>query len=67
MAAAQAVVERRQQAIGVGRQIAPHDVRLLVDHMVEEARILMREAVVVLLPYMGGEQVVERGDLAPPR
>ena len=35
--------------------------------MVEEAGILVREAVVILLPDVGGEQIVQRGDLAPPR
>ena len=34
--------------------------------MVEEAGILVREAVVVLLPDVRGEQIVQRGDLAPP-
>jgi hypothetical protein len=61
--AAQAVIEHRQQAVGVGRQIDAHDVGLLVDDMVEEAGVLMREAVVILLPDMGGEQIVQRGDL----
>ena len=64
---AQAMVEHRQQAIGVRRQIDPNDIRLLVDHVIEEAGVLMGEAVVVLLPDVRGEQVVQRGDLAPPR
>ena len=34
--------------------------------MVEEAGILVREAVVILLPDVGGEQIVQRGDLPPP-
>ena len=34
--------------------------------MVEETGILVREAVVVLLPDVGGEQIVQRGDLPPP-
>ena len=35
--------------------------------MVEEARILVRESVVVLLPDMGGQQIVQRRDIASPR
>ena len=50
VAAPYAVVEAAQQAVGVRRQIEPHDVRLLVRHVVEEAGILVRKAVVVLLP-----------------
>ncbi len=56
--AAQAVIENRQQAIGVGRKVNPHDIGLLVDDMVDETGILVREAVVILLPDMRGEQIV---------
>ena len=56
-----------KQAIRVGRKIDAHHVRLLVDDVIDEARVLVREAVVVLAPDMRREQVVERGDLAPPR
>ena len=66
MPAAQAVIEDRQQTIGIGRQINAHDVGLLVDHVIEETGILMREAVVILLPHVGGEQIVQRRDLSPP-
>ena len=34
--------------------------------MVEETGILVREAVVILLPDMGGEQIVQRSDLPAP-
>jgi hypothetical protein len=34
---AQAMIEHRQEAIGVRRQIDPNDVRLLVDDVIEEA------------------------------
>ena len=66
MPAAQAVIEDRQQTIGVGRQINAHDIGLLVDHVVEETGILVREAVVILLPDVGGEQIVQRRDLPAP-
>jgi hypothetical protein len=61
------VVEDRQQAVRVGRQVHPDDVGFLVDHVVEEPGVLVGEAVMVLLPDVGGEQVVQRGDLPPPR
>ncbi len=66
MPAAQAVIEDRQQAVGVGRQVNAYDIGFLVDDVVEEAGILVREAVVILLPDVGGEQIVQRGDLPPP-
>src|SRR5664280_1096194 len=50
VAAAQAVIGDRQQAVGVRREIDANDLRLLVDDVVDEARILMGEAVVVLAP-----------------
>ena len=34
--------------------------------MVQEAGVLVSKAVVVLLPDMGGQHIVERGDLLPP-
>ena len=66
VAAAQAMVGDREQRVGVGRQIDADDVRLLVDHMIDEAGVLVAEAVVVLPPDVRGEQVVERGDGPPP-
>jgi hypothetical protein len=35
--------------------------------VVDEAGILVREAVVILPPDMRGQQIIQRGDLAPPR
>ena len=52
MTAAQAVVGDRKQRIGVGRQINSHDVGFLVGHVIDESRVLVREAVVVLPPHM---------------
>ncbi len=52
MATLQAVVHNRQQAVGIGRQVNPHDIGLLVDDVVDEAGVLMREAVVVMTPDM---------------
>ena len=52
VAALQAMVGDRKQAIGVRRQIDANDLGLLVGHVVDEAGILMAEAVVVLPPDM---------------
>ena len=61
------MVPDRQQAIGVRRQINTHDGSLLVDHMIDETRILMGKTIMGLLPDVGGEQIIERGDFSPPR
>ena len=66
MPAAQAMIKNREQTVGIGRQIDAHDIGLLVDDVVEEARVLVREAVVILLPDMGGEQIIQRGDFSAP-
>ena len=50
--AAQAVVGDRQQRVRVRRQVDPDHLGLLVDHMVNEARVLVREAVMVLARSM---------------
>ena len=62
----QTVVVRGQQGVGVRRQVDPDDLGVLVQHHVEKARVLVREAVVILAPHVGGEQVVEAGDRPPP-
>ena len=48
----QDVVGDPEQRVGVRRQIDANDVGLLVEHDVDEARILVAEAVVVLPPDM---------------
>ena len=52
VAAAQAMIRHRQEAVCVGRQIDAHDVGFLVGDMIDEAGILVGEAVVVLPPDM---------------
>ena len=66
VAAAQAVVGDRQQAVGVRGQVHADDLGLLVDHVVDEPGVLVGEAVVVLAPHVRGEQVVQRRDRPPP-
>jgi hypothetical protein len=57
--AAKAVVGDREQAVRVRGQVDTDDLRLLVHDVVDEAGILVREAVVVLPPHVRGEHVVQ--------
>src|SRR6187402_1078115 len=66
MPAAQAMIDDGQQAVCIGWQIHPHYLRFLVHHMVDEARILMRESIVVLAPDMRCKKVVQGRDRAAP-
>ena len=50
--AAEAVVRHREQAVRVRREVHADDLRLLVHHVIDEAWILVREAVVVLSPHV---------------
>ena len=56
-----------EQRVGVRREINADDVGLLVDDEIDEAGILMAEAVMVLTPDVRGQQIVERGDRASAR
>ena len=62
----QAVVGDREQRVRVRRQIDADHLRLLVDHVIDEARVLVREAVVILAPDVRAEEVVQRGHRPPP-
>src|SRR5690606_25588732 len=62
----QAVVGGGQQAVGVRGQIYAGHRRALVHHQVEETRVLVGEAVVVLAPHGGGDQQVDGGDGGAP-
>ena len=64
--APQAVVRHREQRIGVRRQIDADDLGLLVDHMVDETRVLVAEAVMVLPPDVTGEEIVQGRDRPSP-
>ncbi len=69
--AAQHVIGGGQQSVGVRRHVDPDDLGTLVEDVVDEAGVLVREAVVVLTPDVRGEEVVQRGDgcapVQPPR
>ena len=64
--AAQAVVGRREQAVGVRRQVDARDPGAFVGNDVEEAGVLVAETVVVLAPDGGGHEEVQRGDGGAP-
>src|SRR5580698_10049711 len=55
MSASQAVIDRREQAVGIWRQVYANDRSFLVHDMIEESRVLVGEAVVILSPDMGGQ------------
>jgi len=65
--AAQAMVGHPQQGVGIGRQIDADDLGLLVCHHVDEPRVLMAEAIVVLSPHVRRQQIVQRGNRPAPR
>ena len=67
VAAAQTMIPDREQTIGIRRQIDAHDGGLFVHDVVNETGVLMREAVVHLLPDMRGQQIVQRRDGTSPR
>src|SRR6185436_21035803 len=53
--------------VRVGRQVDPDDLGPLVDDVIDEAGVLVAEAVVILSPDMARQQVVQRTDWTPPR
>src|SRR5262245_14030212 len=57
--AAQTMVGHGEQGVGVGREIDPDDLRLLVDDVIDETGILVAESIVVLPPDVRGEQVIQ--------
>ena len=65
--AAQAVVRHRQQRVRIRGQIDANDLGLFVDDMIDEARVLVAEAIVVLPPDMRRQQIIERADGPTPR
>jgi hypothetical protein len=64
--AAQAVIGNGQEAIGIRGQIDARDGRALVHHQVKEARILVRESIVILPPHRRGDEQIKRRHISPP-
>ena len=62
-----AVIEARQQTVGIRRKIETNNVCLLVGNMIQETRILMRKAIMILLPDMRRQNNIERRNLFTPR
>src|SRR6185436_20630029 len=59
MAAAQTMIGHREQTVRVGRQIHAGNIGLFVHHEINEAWILMAEAVVILAPDVRSQKIVE--------
>ncbi len=55
-----------KMAGGLRIRMRNNNLRLPVDGLVDEAGILMAEAVVILTPDMGGKQIVQRGNRSAP-
>ena len=64
--ALQAVIGHAEQAVGIRWQVDAAHLRALVQHHVQEAGVLVREAVVILAPHGRGNKQVERGYRRPP-
>ncbi len=67
VAAPQAMVHDGEERVRVRRQVDADDLGLLVHDVVDEAGILVGEAVVILAPDVRREEIVEGRDGAPPR
>ena len=65
--ATQAMLGDLQQSIGIRREIYADDFGNLVRDVVDETRVLVGEAVVVLTPDVRGQQVVQGRHRTPPR
>ena len=64
--ATQTMVDYRQQTIDIRRHVYPSHLSPFVDDHINEAGILVSEAVVILPPNSGGNQQVERRDTLTP-
>src|ERR1017187_3624023 len=56
-----------KQRIRIGGQVDADDLGLLVDDVIDEARILMAEPVVILPPNVARQEIIERRDRPTPR
>ena len=56
-----------EQCVRIRRQIDPHHLSFFIHHMIDESRVLVAEAIMVLAPDMRSEQVIQRRDWPPPR
>ena len=61
-----AVIEAGKQTVCIGGKVHTYNICLFICNMIQETGILMCEAVVVLLPYIGGKDQVQGSDLCSP-
>ena len=66
VAAAQAVIGDGEQGVGIGRQIYAYNVSFFIHHVIDESRILVCEAVMILAPNVRGQQIIQRRDRSAP-
>src|SRR5258705_9275799 len=57
VAAAQAVISHREQRVGIGRKIYSDDLGFLFHYKIDETRILMAEAIMILPPNVRSQQI----------
>ncbi len=53
------MVGHAKKSVGIGWQINPDDLCFFVDHMIDEAWVLMAKTVMILPPYMRAKKIVE--------
>ena len=60
------MIGHRQQRVDIRRQIDARHFRVLVDHHVEEAGVLVGEAIVILAPDGGGDEQIDGSNRRAP-
>ena len=61
-----AVIKAGQQTVGIRRKVHADNICFFVGDVIQESRILVGKSVVVLLPYIGGQDKVQRCDRLSP-
>src|SRR5699024_1611311 len=60
------VIKAGEQTVSIRREIHADNICFLVGNVIQEAGILMSKSIVVMLPYIGGQDKVQRGDRLSP-
>ena len=66
VAATEAVIGDREQAVGIWWQVDASDCAFFGEHGIDQPRSLMTEAVMIVAPAGRGQQNVERGNCFAP-
>lgn len=66
ISASQAMVSYRKQCIGIWLQINADNFCCFIGHNIQEPRILMAISVMILSPYMGCQQIIQRRNWVSP-